>query len=282
MNYRHAFHAGNFADVVKHATLARIITYLKKKPAPFRVIDTHAGVGVYDLDADEAARTGEWKDGISRVMAADAPDRVAGILEPYLDVVSAMNESGDLRRYPGSPELAKRLVRQEDRMTLVELHPQDADRLRQRYHRNKTIKTVELDGWLALGAFVPPKEKRGLVLIDPAFEAADEFTRLADGVTGAYDRWPTGVYCAWYPVKDLRRVQRLHGALSATAMRRILRVEMQVADPKPDGSLAACGMLIVNPPFTLHDELATLLPWLTDTMTRGPGAGFRLDWLVGE
>jgi len=282
MNYRHAFHAGNFADVVKHATLARIITYLKRKPAPIRVIDTHAGIGVYDLAADEATRTGEWRDGIGRLLAADMPEDMAALLAPYLDMVRALNDDGDPRSYPGSPELARQLCRPADGLTLVELHPQDAETLAARYRRDRRVKVVELDGWLALGAFLPPKEKRGLVLIDPAFEEPDEYDRLTRGLIKACGRWPSGIYCAWYPIKDVAKVEGFHAAVAGSGIRRVLRIEMTVASPDADGPLAGCGLLVVNPPFTLHDDMARLLPWLTTVLGRGAGAGHRVDWLVPE
>ena len=282
MNYRHAFHAGNFADVVKHATLARILDYLKKKPAAFRVIDTHAGLGVYDLSSDEALRTGEWQGGIGRLIGAEIPENIAALLEPYFETIRDLNSGDAVAAYPGSPEIARRLTRRNDRLTLVELHPHDYKALFARYADDRRTKVVELDGWLALGSFVPPKEKRGLVLVDPAFEETDEFATLADGLAKAHHRWPTGIYLLWYPIKDATKVRHFHEDIKASGIRRVLRVEFQVASGDKDGPLTGCGLLVVNPPYTLADELKLLLPWLQKTLSAGPGASHRLDWLVPE
>ncbi|MBB4301148.1 23S rRNA (adenine2030-N6)-methyltransferase [Rhodobium orientis] len=282
MNYRHAFHAGNFADVVKHATLARVLDYLKRKPAAFRVIDTHAGLGVYDLSSDEALRTGEWQGGIGRLIEAEIPENIAALLEPYFETIRDLNSDDAVAAYPGSPEIARRLTRRNDRLTLVELHPRDYEALFALYAGDRRIKAVELDGWLALGSFVPPKEKRGLVLVDPAFEETEEFATLADGLAKAHHRWPTGIYLLWYPIKDATKVRHFHEDIKASGIRRVLRAEFQVASGDKDGPLTGCGLLVVNPPYTLADELKLLLPWLQKTLATGPGAGHRLDWLVPE
>ncbi len=210
MNYRHAFHAGGFADVVKHAVLALLIERLKQKDTAFRVIDTHAGIGLYDLTGDEARRSGEWRDGIGRLWQRDLDPDLAALLSPWLDAVKAANAPGDtLRRYPGSPWIARHLFRRQDRLTAVELHPKDAEALAALFAGDVQVRTIALDGWLALGAFVPPKERRGLVLVDPPYEEPDEFSRLLDGFANAHRRWPTGIYALWYPVKDLDAVDRL-------------------------------------------------------------------------
>ncbi len=174
------------------------------------------------------------------------------------------------------------MSRPQDRLTLVELHPRDAETLGALYRGDDRIKTVALDGWLALGSFVPPKEKRGLVLIDPAFEEGDEFDRLATGLAKAHRRWPGGIYCLWYPAKDAGRIDRFHRSVQATGIRRVLRVEYRVSRPVPDGSLVACGLLIVNPPCTLPDEPSVLMPRLSGILARNSDAGHRVDWLLPE
>lgn len=282
MNYRHLYHAGNFADVVKHATLARILAYLMKKPAAFRVIDTHAGIGLYDLSADEAERTGEWRDGIGRVLGEAPPAEVADLIAPYFATIAAVNPGPDLIAYPGSPELARRITRPADRLTLVEKHPHDFETLAALYAGDRRVKTVELDGWLALGAFVPPKERRGLVLVDPAFEEPGEFDRLGAGLIAAHKRWPTGLYCAWYPLKDQGAARAFADRLAAAGIRNILQITFAVARPDASGPLGACGMVVINPPWTLADELRTLLPWLLDRMRRGPGAFWAVEQRVPE
>ncbi len=202
MNYRHAFHAGNFADVFKHAVLCRILHYLRDKPAAFRVIDTHAGAGLYDLTGAEASRGGEWHDGIDRLMAAQLAGPVAALLAPFLEVVGALNERGRLKLYPGSPALARAWLRPQDRLIACEIEPKPAVALRQNLRGDTRIKTLEIDGWTALGAYVPPKERRGLLLVDPPFEEDGDFHRLSRGLAAAHRKWATGVYALWYPIKD--------------------------------------------------------------------------------
>ena len=282
MNYRHAYHAGNFADVVKHVVLTRLIEYLKRKDKAFRVMDTHAGIGLYDLSSTEAQKTGEWRDGIGRLAGIDAGAEVAALLSPYLDAVRACNSQTGVQFYPGSPLIARRLLRKQDRLTAIELHPEDAVRLKSCFEGDFQTRIIELDGWLALGAHLPPKEKRGLVLIDPPFEQEGEFDRLADGVIKAYGRWPGGVYALWYPVKDRRSIADFRQRLAASGMARVLDI---VFDARPDSNserLDGTGLVVVNPPFTLEAELRVLLPVLTAAMAESRAAGWRLDWLARD
>ena len=255
MNYRHAFHAGNFADVVKHVVVARILTRLRDKETPFRVIDTHAGEGLYDL-ASEAARTGEWHDGIGRLADADVGPEAAALLAPYLDAVRAVNGGGELRRYPGSPVLARHLLREGDRLIACELEPHAAAALSRCLH-GPSAKVMEIDGYVALKACVPPKERRGLVIVDPPFEREDEFARLADGVAAAYRKWPTGIYLVWYPVTRRNDPGRFVRTLRA-GVDKCLRIEWSVAPSRPDGGLTACGVVVVNPPWKLAADMAVL------------------------
>jgi len=282
MNYRHAFHAGNFADVVKHAVLGRILVHLRAKPTAFRVIDTHAGSGRYDLAGAEAERTGEWRDGIGRVVAADLEPAVAALLAPYLDVISSLNPQQRLATYPGSCEIARAHLRPQDRLIACELEPNAARALARNFFRDERVKVVAIDGWTALTAYVPPKERRGVVLVDPAFEAPDEFTRLADRFAAAHRKWPTGTYVLWYPIKSRRDSDALAQRLERLAVAKILRAEVAVAEPRADDRLAACGLIIVNPPWTLERELAALLPALVTVLARDDKAACRLAWLAGE
>src|SRR3978361_1936092 len=209
MNYRHAFHAGGFADVIKHIVLVRILTHLHDKPAAFRVIDSHAGAGVYDLTGEEARRGGEWRTGIARIMQARFSDKTAPLIKPYLDIIRAFNPQAVLKAYPGSPLIARALLRPQDRLTACEGGPKAPKGLIDALRRDTQARVVDLDGWLALPAFVPPKERRGLVLIDPPFEQKDEFERLANGFAQAFAKWPTGSYMLWYPVKSRRATDTL-------------------------------------------------------------------------
>jgi 23S rRNA (adenine2030-N6)-methyltransferase len=286
LNYRHAFHAGNFADVVKHIVLTRILLYLQEKPAAFRFIDTHAGAGLYDLASEEAQRGGEWRDGIGRLLQAELPQDIALLLKPYLDIVRAFNAAAEPKLYPGSPLIARALLRPQDRLVACELEPSARRQLVDRLRRDPQARVVELDGWTALPAFVPPNERRGLVLIDPPFEAADEFARLAAQFATAFAKWPSGSYMLWYPVKDLRATRAFGAGIaravtarkpaSARREENCLRVEFSVARASVAGSLRAAGLLIVNPPWTLAGELGRILPALVAILGRATGS-FSLD-----
>lgn len=284
MNYRHAFHAGNFADVIKHIALARILTYLHDKPAAFRVIDTHAGAGLYDLTSSEAERGGEWRTGIARLMQARLSEPVMTLVAPYLDIVRAFNPHRDLTAYPGSPLVTRALLRPQDRLVACELEPNARRQLIGVLYNDKQARVVDLDGWTALPAFVPPNERRGLVLIDPPFESRNEFTRLADGFSAAHAKWPTGIYMLWYPAKDRRATDSLadHVARVANAGSqdaRCLRVEFSVAPQTADSGLMSAGLLIVNPPWTLADELRAILRELEKPLGLGGAGRFRVETL---
>jgi 23S rRNA (adenine2030-N6)-methyltransferase len=282
MNYRHAFHAGGFADVIKHIVLVRILTYLQEKPAAFRVIDTHAGAGVYDLTSDEGRRGAEWLTGIARVMQARFSEKTAPLVKPYLDIVRAFNPQRELATYPGSPLIARALLRPQDRMTACEVEPKARKRLIDALRRDTQARVVDLDGWLALPAFVPPKERRGLVLIDPPYEQKDEFDRLAAGFSEAFAKWPTGSFMLWYPVKSRRATDTLarHVAEAVGAgpsPGKCLRLEFSVAPQAIGGALASAGLLIVNPPWTLIGELKAILPELEKPLGQGGAGRFRLE-----
>src|SRR5471032_177102 len=208
MSYRHAFHAGGFADVIKHIVLVRILSYLHDKPAPFRVIDSHAGAGLYELSGDEA-RGGGWLTVIARIMQARFSETVLPLVSPYLDIVRAFNPQRDLQAYPGSPLIARALLRPQDRLTACEVEPKARKHLIDALRRDTQARVVDLDGWMALPAFVPPNERRGLVLIDPPYEQKDEFERMTEGFAQAFAKWPTGSYLLWYPLKSRRSEETL-------------------------------------------------------------------------
>lgn len=282
MNYRHIYHAGNFADVLKHAVLALVIEHLKLKPQPFRVIDTHAGIGFYDLGSVEAQKTGEWRDGIGRLLADSPPSDVAEILAPYLDAVRAENDEGALTRYPGSPLLARRLLRPGDRLVANEAHPEDAAQLAALFAKDPAAKVLTLDGWTVLKSLLPPKERRGVVLIDPPFEQPGEFHRLVDGLAAAHKRFATGTVLLWYPIKDQRAVRAFHRDAAALAIPKLFSVELYVQPAHIEGELSGTGLVILNPPFTLEEKLRRLLPYLTKVLARTKGGEGRVAWLTGE
>jgi 23S rRNA (adenine2030-N6)-methyltransferase len=277
MNYRHAFHAGNFADVLKHIIIARILTHLREKATPFRVIDTHAGDGLYDLSSDEAIRTGEWRGGIGRLADASLPAEAAGLVAPYLAAVRACNREHELRHYPGSPVLVRHMLRPQDRLVACELEPRAAAALSRHLNASPVAKVMSIDGWIALKAYVPPKERRGLVIVDPPFEQPRDFVRLADGVTAAWRKWSTGIYLMWYPLKDRGDADRFVRKLRRTGMEKCIRVVLSVAAPQSDARLHACGLVVVNPPWKLAAEIRIFAPALVDVLGRGHGCGYALD-----
>jgi len=282
MNYRHIYHAGNFADVLKHAVLARLVRYMQNKDKAFRVLDTHAGIGLYDLSLEEAQKTGEWQDGIGRLLAAELVPQVADLLEPYLTAVRELNPEGGLQFYPGSPKLARMLFRPQDRLSAMELHPEDFQRLHRLFEGDHHARITELDGRLALGAHLPPKEKRGIVLVDPPFEEDGEYERLVGGLAKAWHRFPGGTYCLWYPIKKDAPIKQFHEALQALEVPKMLCAELTVKSDRGFAGLTGSGLIIVNPPFTLKDELHALLPALKDLLAQDRFASQRAFWLRGE
>jgi 23S rRNA (adenine2030-N6)-methyltransferase len=262
MNYRHAFHAGGFADVHKHSVLARLLLHLRLKPAAFRVIDTHAGAGRYDLAGPESSRSGEWRHGIDRVWAARTDGSPLDLMRPYLDAVGGLNPGGELRNYPGSPLIVKSLMRPQDRLIACELEPNAAASLTAALRGDRRAKALAIDGWTAAGAFVPPRERRGLVLIDPPFEDAADFTRLSAVLEVAHRKWPTGLYLLWYPIKDRGATDALARRLKRLGVPNILRTELTIGSPRTDGGLLGSGLIVVNPPFTLERDLQALMPAL--------------------
>jgi 23S rRNA (adenine2030-N6)-methyltransferase len=278
MNYRHVFHAGGFTDVVKHAILALVLEHLKAKEQPFCFLDTHAGIGRYDLWSEPAQRTGEYREGILKVVRDNLPE-----LAPYLAVVRAMNGGGPhVRWYPGSPGLAQALLRPQDRIVLCELHPEDAHTLAASFADDARVQVQQADGYIGLKALLPPKERRGCVLIDPPFEVTDEFERIVRGLGHALKRWATGTYLVWYPVKHRGPVKAFHDALVASGIRRILVAELLLrADTDPD-QLNGSGMIVINPPWKLDAALAGLLPTLLDDFGASLPGRVRVETLVPE
>ena len=281
MNYAHEFHAGSFADVHKHAVLCRVLEHLRGKDAAFRVIDTHAGAGIYDLAGAQARRSAEWRDGIARLTEASVPAPAATLLAPYLDAVRALNTARELKTYPGSPALARAFLRPQDRLTACELEPKAAAALA-RNLRDRRVKTLRIDGWTALPAYVPPKERRGLVLIDPPFEDDNDFARLPSALAQAHGKWAGGIFILWYPIKTRNAPDMLARRLGRLGIPKMLRAELTVAPLRDPSRLNGSGVIVINPPWRLADALSALLPALAAMLGRGGAGRFRLDWLAGE
>lgn len=280
MNYRHAYHAGNHADVLKHAVLARVIQHLRKKEKPFRVVDAHAGIGLYRLDAPEAAKTLEWQDGVGRLYSAGGGRlplnaRAEALLAPWRQVVEAVNGPDGLKSYPGSPEIARLLMRADDALALNELHPEDFATLASRFGQDKRVALTKLDAGVALKALLPPPERRGLVLIDPPYEATDECEQLAAGLAEGLKRFATGIFCIWYPVTGDNLDVKLAGLIRSLGVP-LLQAELRVRKAVLEGGLAGSGLLILNPPWKLDEELSELLPSLSERLSQGKGASVTL------
>ena len=270
LSYRHGFHAGNFADVLKHGVLAWVLDYLNRKPKPYLFLETHAGAGSYDLTSAAAQRTGEYRAGIGRLWpAATLPPTAAAPLAPYLRAVSAANPEGVLARYPGSPAIAAGLLREGDRMHLAELHPTDHAALADGFAGQRRVQVVQQDGLALVKAALPPPERRGLVLIDPSYEVKDDYRAVAQALTGARRRWATGIYIVWYPLLPGAPAQALLGALADGEW---LRAELETAPPAGDRGMYGCGLAVVNPPWGLAPALEALLPALARALAlSGPG-----------
>jgi 23S rRNA (adenine2030-N6)-methyltransferase len=292
MNYRHAFHAGNFADVLKHAVLALCLERLNAKPGAWRYVDTHAGIGLYDLASDATQRSPEWKTGVARVLehAAAAPPEVRQALAPWLEIVRRFNPEGTLATYPGSPQIALALARPSDQLRLCDLHPLDADTLRETMGRDARVKIERRDGYEALTAYLPPPERRGLVLVDPPFEegpahARTDFRRMLQAAVAALRRWPTGTYMFWRPLKHLDSAEAFDAELATRVIEdfgippeKLLVADLWVRPLGSEGPLAGAGVLVINPPYGMDKSLAALLPWLVRVLEAAPGeGGYRLS-----
>jgi len=279
MNYRHAFHAGNHADVFKHIVLTRLVALMSRKEQPFAYIDTHAGLGLYDLRGDQATRTGEWLEGIARLW--QATDRPA-LTDDYVKVINRLNAEGELRYYPGSPELARRLMRQQDRVLLNEKHPDDGQLLKDNMKKDPRVAVHLGEGWHVPRALLPVAEKRAVMLIDPPFEQLDELQRCAKAMKETIGRMRQTVAAIWYPIKDdSRALKRFYQELTSSGAPKLLRVELLVHPLDTPQSLNGSGLVISNPPWGLEEELNTLMPWLANLLGQSQG-GWKMDWLIAE
>lgn len=271
MNYRHAYHAGNFADVVKHLALVAVLDALLRKDKPVFVLDAHAGAGLYTLAA-EAAKTGEWRDGIGRMLDAPSPPP---LVVRYLALVAAFNPPGRIELYPGSPALAARILRPADRLALVELHPDDAATLRAQAGRDPRIAVHHRDAWEALRGLLPPQPRRGLVLVDPPFETPGDLGRVARAVDAIARRWPEGVQIHWFPIKDRPPVDDFLAELAAVAPAGTMLAELTLYDALFPARLNGCGLILVNLPYGVAEALEVALAWVQPLLARA-GGGWRL------
>ena len=278
MNYRHAFHAGNFADCMKHALLVWLVRAMARKPAGFLALDTHAGVGRYDLAGSEAERTGEWRGGVARLLAAR--DSGAALPEGIADFLGLVDRLG---LYPGSPALLGALLRPVDRLICCELHPEDYAALRGVMRAEAQVAVHLRDGYEASRAFLPPRERRGLVLIDPPYEQPDEFARLTEALRQGCGKFPSGVYAAWYPIKHRAPARAFHTGIAEAGIRDVVAAELLLREPTDPDRLNGCGLLVVNPPWRFMAEAEPLLAALSGILGADErGAGFRVVRITNE
>lgn len=277
--YRHLFHAGNFADVFKHVLLAQLVLGLTRKDKPFLYLDTHAGIGRYDLTHPWAQKNAEFRGGIVRVWGrSDVPQAAVA----YLDAVTAENPDRRLRFYPGSPRIVRRLLRPGDRMVLTELNKNDCAQLAELFARDRQAHVQLMDGYQALKAFLPPKEHRGLVLLDSSFDRANEFARIVQALTEAHRRFATGVFAIWYPLMEAAVVRGFEREVVATGIRRILKLELAALRQGLQEGMHGCAMLVINPPFQFDTAAGPLLAWLWKVLSPEGDGGHEVHWLVGE
>lgn len=278
MNYRHIYHAGNFCDVFKHVVLVGLIQALLRKDKPFCYIDTHAGTGFYDFFSSEAQKSQEFQEGILPVLKQQT-NRPA-LVEDYLSIVKSFNSNPTkLQYYPGSPCIAHSLLRENDRMVLTELHTSDYEKLKQQFLRDKQVGVHHHDAYQALKAFLPPLERRGLVLMDPSFEQPDEFKQVIHTLKQAFMRWSTGIYAIWYPVKNQHARKQFLNALRKSTAEEILLVELNIYPTDVSDRLNGSGMAIINPPWQLDKTLKAVLPWLWSVLSPKQLGGYEVKWL---
>jgi len=279
LSYLHAFHAGNHADVLKHCVLTLVLEYLAGKDKPFLYVDTHAGAGRYDLRADRTALTREYERGIARIwqQGADAP----AAMQRYLQLIRDLNPAGELHRYPGSPWIARSLLRAQDRARLFELHPNEYQQLRTLFAGSRQIRTEQGDGFLALRAVLPPAERRAVILVDPPYEVKSDYQTVVQAVTAAQRKFPTGVYLVWYPVLTRKQASRLESDMVRSGMRNILLAELTLCADTQHAGMTGSGMMIINPPWQLGAALETVLAYLRQALA-GEGGRYRVQQLVEQ
>ncbi|WP_332399155.1 23S rRNA (adenine(2030)-N(6))-methyltransferase RlmJ [Vibrio metschnikovii] len=278
LSYRHSFHAGNHADVLKHIVQSLILNALQQKETPFVYHDTHSGVGRYDLTHEWSEKTGEYKQGIGRLwQQADTPAEI----DSYLEAVKALNQGEELHYYPGSPRIARAHLRAQDRMVLSELHPSDYPLLEQEFARDRQVAIYKQDGFARLKASLPPKERRGLVLIDPPYELAKEYRDVVQAIAQSHKRWSTGIYAIWYPVVNRCDIEDMLDGLANLGIRKILQIELGVAPDTNQRGMTASGMIVINPPWKLESEMQTILPFLKQAIAPATGH-FKVEWVVPE
>ena len=279
LSYRHSYHAGNHADVLKHIVLTLCINALKEKEKPFLYLDTHSGAGRYLLKSEHSEKTGEYLSGINLLWQQS---NIPELLNTYLSVIKRYNPFSELKYYPGSPLIAKQLLRQQDKLNLTELHPTDYPLLRQEFSKDKRAKVLREDGFAQLKSKLPHQFRRGIILIDPSYEIKDDYQIIPKALFEAYKRFATGVYLIWYPVVSRTQTQKMIDSIIQLGIRRISQFELAIKPDNNQKGMTASGMLVINPPWKLHEQMQTILPWLKNTLDVEKTGSFIAQELVSE
>lgn len=279
LSYRHSFHAGNHADVLKHCVQSLIIQALTEKDKPLLYLDSHAGAGRYLLDSPQAERTGEYLDGIAMIWKNSATPE---LLKPYLDAVRSLNPSGKLKYYPGSPLIARYLLREQDKLLLTELHPTDYPLLRKEFSKDNRARVEKGDGYKQIRSKLPPPSRRGLILIDPPYELKSDYQAVVQSIAEGHKRFGSGVYALWYPVILRQQIKKMLASLKQTGIRRILQIELAVVPDSDKRGMTGSGMIVINPPWKLDQQMQTLLPWLHKQLVPAGTGHTYLEWVVPE
>jgi 23S rRNA (adenine2030-N6)-methyltransferase len=277
LSYRHSFHAGNYADVIKHIVLIELLEHMIKKDKAFDYIDTHAGAGLYDLHGSHAVKLNEYRDGVAKLIPDDWPE-----LDRYFQLIRQFNSHGQLNYYPGSPMIASHYLRRQDRSWLYELHPSDSSLLAKNIGKTKHTRIMNQDGFDGLLSLVPPVSRRAVVLIDPPYEVKSDYNLVVDTLVEAYSKFKTGTYALWYPVVDRKQIDQLERRLKKSGIKDIQQYELGIAKDQYGTGMSASGMIVINPPWTLKDKMKTVLPKLVATLGQSDGAFCKCTELVAE
>ena len=279
LSYRHSYHAGNHADVLKHVVLTLCIEALKEKDKPFLYLDTHSGAGRYLLQSEHAEKTGEYLSGVNLIwQQPNTPD----LLNTYISILKRYNPYQTLKYYPGSPLIDKQLLREQDKLNLTELHPTDYPLLRQEFNKDKRAKVLREDGFIQLKSKLPPVTRRGIILIDPSYEIKNDYYKIPSALFEAYKRFATGIYLIWYPVVSRTTTQRMIDDIIKLGIKRISQFELALKPDNNQKGMTASGMIVINPPWKLHEQMQTIMPWLKQILDTEKTGSFTIKQLVSE
>ena len=282
LSYRHAFHAGNFADVLKHSVLTLVLEYMTRKEKGFLYVDSHSGAGMYQLSDEYAQKTGEYKDGIAKLIDSDAQnDDIPEPLIEYIELIKRLNLGADLNIYPGSPGIARQFMRRQDSSHLFELHPTDIEHLTDFCQRWRKVFVKQSDGYQGVLSLLPPPSRRGVVLIDPPYELKEDYSKAVKTIIKGYKKFATGIYILWYPVVKRELVEQMKSQFQASDVKNLLQVEFCLTEDTEEYGMTGTGLFIVNPPWQLAQQLSEILPYLK-TKLGDQASNYCVNQLIAE